>query len=77
MFEQLIANSSNAQSLDNFISSNQLLIDEFVNSKIEDQRRQDNLYHAQGRFDIYPRKGLQKTVSYRQQYSVERGFDDT
>lgn len=44
MFEQLIANSSNAQSLGDYISSNQILIDEFVNSSIEDQRRQENLF---------------------------------
>ena len=44
MFEQLIANSSNAQSLGEYISSNQLLIDEFVNSCIEDQRREENLF---------------------------------
>ena len=44
MFEQLIVNSSNAQSLGNYISSNQLLIDEFINSSIEDQRRQENLF---------------------------------
>lgn len=44
MFEQLIANSSNAQSLGDFISSNQLLIDEFVNSSIEAQRRQEDLF---------------------------------
>ena len=44
MFEQLIANSSNAQSLGDFISSNQLLIGEFVNSSIEAQRRQEDLF---------------------------------
>ena len=44
MFEQLIVNSSDAQSLGNFISSNQLLIDEFINSSIENQRRQENLF---------------------------------
>lgn len=44
MFEQLIVNSNDAQSLGNYISSNQLLIDEFVNSSIEDQRRQENLF---------------------------------
>ncbi len=44
MFERLIVNSSNAQSLDNYISSNQLLIDEFINSSIEDQRLQENLF---------------------------------
>ena len=44
MFEQLIANSSNAQSLGDYISSNQLLIDEFVNSSIEAQRRQEDLF---------------------------------
>ncbi len=44
MFEQLIVNSSNAQSLGNFIGSNQLLIDEFINSSIEDQRQQENLF---------------------------------
>ena len=44
MFEQLIANSNNAQSLGNFISSNQLLIDDFINSSIENQRRQENLF---------------------------------
>ena len=44
MFEQLIANSSNAQSLGDFISSNQLLIDEFVNSSIDVQRQQENLF---------------------------------
>ena len=44
MFEQLIVNSSDAQSVGNFISSNQLLIDEFINSSIENQRRQENLF---------------------------------
>lgn len=44
MFEQLIVNSNNAQSLGNFISSNQLLIDDFINSSIENQRRQENLF---------------------------------
>ena len=44
MFEQLIVNSSDAQSLGNFISSNQLLIDEFINSSIENQRQQENLF---------------------------------
>ncbi len=44
MFEQLIANSSDAQSLGNYISSNQLLIDEFVNSSIESQRQQESLF---------------------------------
>lgn len=44
MFEQLIVNSSNAQSLGDYISSSQLLIDEFANSSIEDQRRQENLF---------------------------------
>ena len=44
MFEQLIVNSSNAQSLGNFIGSNQLLIDEFINSSIENQRQQENLF---------------------------------
>lgn len=44
MFEQLIVNSSDAQSLGNYISSNQLLIDEFVNSSIESQRQQENLF---------------------------------
>ena len=44
MFEQLIANSSNAQSLGDYISSNQLLIDEFVNSSIEAQRKQEVLF---------------------------------
>lgn len=44
MFEQLIVNSSNAQSLGDYISSNQLLIDEFVNSSIEAQRRQEDLF---------------------------------
>ncbi len=44
MFEQLIANSSNAQSLGDYISSSQLLIDEFANSSIEDQRQQENLF---------------------------------
>ena len=44
MFEQLIANSSNAQSLGDYISSSQLLIDEFVNSSIEDQKREENLF---------------------------------
>ena len=44
MFEQLIVNSSNAQSLGNFIGSNQLLIDDFINSSIEKQRQQENLF---------------------------------
>ena len=44
MFEQLIVNSSNAQSLGNFIGSNQLLIDDFINSSIENQRQQENLF---------------------------------
>lgn len=44
MFEQLIVNSSNAQSLGDYISSSQLLIDEFANSSIEDQRQQENLF---------------------------------
>jgi len=44
MFEQLIANSSNAQSLGDYISSSQLLIDEFANSCIEDQRREEDLF---------------------------------
>lgn len=44
MFEQLIVNSSDAQSLGNYISSNQLLIDEFVNSSIESQRQQESLF---------------------------------
>ena len=44
MFEQLIVNSSNAQSLGDFIGSNQLLIDEFINSSIENQRQQENLF---------------------------------
>ena len=44
MFEQLIANSSNAQSLGDYISSNQLLIDEFVNSSIEAQRQQEDMF---------------------------------
>ena len=44
MFEQLIVNSSNAQSLGNFIGRNQLLIDDFINSSIENQRQQENLF---------------------------------
>ena len=44
MFEQLLANSSNAQSLGDYISSNQLLIDEFVNSSIDVQRQQEDLF---------------------------------
>ena len=44
MFSQLIANSNTAQSLSNFISNNSLLIDEFVNSGIENQRQQLHLF---------------------------------
>jgi len=44
MFSQLIANSNTAQSLSTFISNNSLLIDEFVNSGIENQRQQLHLF---------------------------------
>lgn len=44
MFSQLTANSNTAQSLSNFISNNSLLIDEFVNSGIENQRQQLHLF---------------------------------
>jgi len=44
MFSQLIANSNTAQSLSTFISNNSLLIDEFVNSGIENQRQQSHLF---------------------------------
>ena len=44
MFPQLIANSNTAQSLSNYISNNSLLIDEFVNSGIENQRQQLHLF---------------------------------
>lgn len=44
MFPQLIANSNTAQSLSNYICNNSLLIDEFVNSGIENQRQQLHLF---------------------------------
>lgn len=44
MFSQLIANSNTAQSLSTFISNNSLLIDEFVNSGIENQRQESHLF---------------------------------
>lgn len=44
MFTQLIANSSNAQSLENFINNNQLLINDFTCLNIEEQRKQTNLF---------------------------------
>mgnify|MGYP007101848011 CR=1 FL=1 len=40
MFSQLIANSSDAQSLSDYICNNTSLIDEFVDSGIENQRQQ-------------------------------------
>lgn len=44
MFSQLIANSSDALSLGNFISNNRILVDEFVDSSIESQRQQYDLF---------------------------------
>ena len=44
MFSQLIANSNTALSLSNFISNNSLLVDEFANSGIENQRQQLHLF---------------------------------
>lgn len=44
MFAQLIANSSNAQSLSKYIGSNQLLIYEFANSSIDIQRQEEGLF---------------------------------
>ena len=44
MFSQLIANSNTAQSLSTFISNNSLMIDEFVNSGIENQRKESQLF---------------------------------
>ena len=44
MFSQLIANSNTAQSLSAFISNNSSLIDEFLDSGIENQRQQSHLF---------------------------------
>ena len=44
MFTQLIANSSNVQSLNDFLYNNSSLIDEFVDSNIESQRQQICLF---------------------------------
>lgn len=44
MFSQLIANSNTVQSLSAFISNNSSLIDEFIDSGIENQRQQSHLF---------------------------------
>ena len=44
MFSQLIAHSANAQSLSDFISKNQALIDDFIDSDNNIQRQQSDLF---------------------------------
>jgi len=44
MFSQLLLNSTTTQNLGNFISTNQLIIEEFANSSIEIQRQEEGLF---------------------------------